>query len=238
MSDLLIVSPCFYPDDAPAELMVKSAMEHGMRPKLYGVGEPFIPHGAHAQVLRLYEFMYQRSKLADYLLFTDCRDVLFLTEEREILEKFEASGSRLLMSAEQGCWPPDRELAEFFHGKDKNGYNYVNAGQYIGTWEQVYECNKFLLDHYRGSHPGADNSQGWWMWAKMRGELDFVLDSGCQVFQSMSGGAQDQLNWPHNATRLFNRCTQSSPCSLHFNGNPSNDAPQREMYRRLFGWSD
>lgn len=228
---LLVVSPCFYKTAEPADVMVKSAHAHDLKVLLYGVGSDFIPHGAHAQVLKLWELL-EFGKLAEYVLVTDCRDVLFLANEDEIVSKFRSFGSYLVMSTEQGCWPPDPDVSAYFYGKDPNGYNFVNAGQYIATWEYAKFCLRHLLDKYRGIHPGADNSQGWWMHAKMKGELDYALDSRCMIFQSMSGGAQDQLRFTEK--RAINTVTSASPCSLHFNGNPSNDEPQKEMYRRLF----
>jgi hypothetical protein len=225
VSDLIVLSPCFYQTAEPAELMVQSARANGLNVELYGIQWPFIPHGADAQVLRLYELMVQRTKLADYVLITDCRDVLFLAGEKEILEKFTAFKSDLVMSTERYCWPPEPEIVEYFVP-----LGYINAGQYIGTWEYTQLCLKHLLDKYRGIHPGADNSQAWWMWAKMRGELDFALDADSHIFQSLSGGDPIDVM----GQRVKNIKTGILPCSLHFNGNPSNDGPQKEMYRRLF----
>ena len=218
MSDLIVLSPCFYKDSSPADLMVKSARHYGLKTYLYGINQPFIPHGADAQVLKLWELM-NYEKLADYVLVTDCRDVLFLAGEREILGKFTSKvGRGILMSTENGCWPPDPEIVQFFQGF------YVNAGQYIGTWEEVKAALRVLLDKYRDApdRTGPDNSQGWWMWAYMRKEIDFDIDVDREVFYSMSGGMDLHFDRHH-------------PCSVHFNGNPGNDGPQQEMYRRLFG---
>lgn len=229
---LVILSPAFYPTPAPAELMLASARSFKLNAKLYGVGLPFIPHGADAQVAKLYDIMAQR-KQAELVLVTDCRDVLFLAGEHDIIRAWDAcrDGGRLVMSAEQGCWPSDPEVVSWLHGRDPHGYDYPNAGQYIGEWDYVTECLAHLLKKYRGS-PGPDNSQGWWMQAWMRGEVEMTLDRGCRLFQSMSGGADAHTEVIGKV--LHNKVTGSRPCSVHFNGNPGNDAPQREMYWRIF----
>jgi hypothetical protein len=236
--NLLIISPCFYPDVAPAYLMVKSAARNNLKVWLYGVGQLFIPDGADAQVAKLHELMTPK-KESDYVLITDCRDVLFLGTEEEILRKFQSFGKDLVMSTERMCWTLDPDIARtstefqrFFHGQDMHGYDYIHAGQYIGTWEYVMLSLQHLLSRYRRIHPGIDNPQAWWMWAKMRGELDYALDYKCQIFQSMAGGADSHLR--QIGVRLYNRITNSIPCSLHFNGNLGNDEPQKEMYRRLY----
>lgn len=231
MLDLIVLSPCFYENSAPADLMIQSAIAHRLNVQLYGVGDPFIPHGADAQVAKLYDLMCKGGKLAEHVLMTDCRDVLFLADQIEIMGKFKAFKKELVMSAETGCWPPEPEVVDFFFGKDENGYNFANAGQFIGTWEYVRSCLQLLLHDYRGKHPGADNSQGWWMWAKMRGQVDFALDSQCQIFQTMSGGSDAQIL--AIGDRVLNTKTNTHPCSVHYNGDQNGKA-YREMYRRLF----
>jgi hypothetical protein len=228
--NLIVLSPCFYEDAEPAKLMVNSATINHLTVQLYGIGQQFIPHGADAQIKEL-AFLMSAEKVADYVLVTDCRDVLFQAGETEIMDKFNSYKQALVMSAERGCWPPDPEIERLYGGRDPNGYDYVNAGQYIGEWYYVRACLRHLLNEYRGKD-GADNSQGWWPHARLRGELDFALDSRCEIFQTMSGGASGHVFTIDK--RVMNECTHTFPCSIHFNGNPGVKNPQLEMYRRLF----
>lgn len=239
MKELQILSPVFYPTAAPAALLVESAKTFHLPLALYGVGEPFLPHGADAQVFRLCQIM-KLERLARLVMMTDCRDVLLLARESEIVRKYnalaEASGERLVMSAERGCWPDEDELVAHYAGRDVNGYDYANAGQFIGDWDYVIQCLEHLLTYYRGLQPGVDNSQGWWMFANMRGRATFVLDSSCELFQSMSGGADAHVKV--NNRVLVNEVTGSQPASVHFNGNPGGadgKCPAQEgMYWRIF----
>lgn len=225
--DLVVLSPCFYETSAPARLMLESAAKYGLQTLVYGVGKDFIPHGAHAQVDQLYCAM-KKEKLANWALVTDCRDVLFLTGMTEILEKFWSFNSRLVMSAEVNCWPSDEEVVKHFSGKTKYGYDYVNAGQYIGTWDYVLLCLKHLLEKYRFQSGGLDNSQAWWPKAILRGELDVALDSQCSIFQTMSGGVDGHVH--RVGWRVFNSVTKSTPCTVHFNGNPNTPEPHRSLW--------
>lgn len=226
----MILSPCFYETANYARLMVESAHANNLEVTLYGMGEPFIPHGADAQVLRLCELM-AKEQLAENVLVTDCRDVLFLAGESEILEKFDDYHTNVVMSTETGCWPPDPEVHEYFYGKSPHGYDFVNAGQYIGTWHYVMYCLEYLLNRYRGSEGTLDNSQGWWPKAMMRGELQVTLDSKCSIFQTMSGGVDGHVIPIGN--RVVNTVTGEKPCSVHFNGNPSVKDPHEKMWRSL-----
>lgn len=225
--ELAIISPCFYPNNEPASLMVQSARAHNLTVVLYGVGEDFIPHGADAQVKRLHELMAPEC-LAEYALITDCRDVLFLANQDEITRKFLSFGSDLVMSTENGCWPSDPEVVAHFHGKNRNGYDFINAGQYIGKWSVIVNCLRHLLSNYRKGD-GLDNSQGWWAQAHMRGELPFALDYECTIFQTMSGGADVQVKLEDG--RFINSLTGEQPCSIHCNGNPNTKEPHRELWK-------
>lgn len=230
MNNLLILSPCFYETAQEALLMVESAHVHGLEVQLFGVEQPFIPHGADAQVLRLYKLM-QQEQLADYVIVSDCRDVLFLAEQEEILFKFHTFNSPIVMSTETGCWPPDPEVVEYFAGKSPHGYDYINAGQYIGEWYSVRLALWSLLDNYRDKHTGLDNSQGWWARAKMHGQIGFALDHECKIFQTMSGGVDGHVLPIGN--RVLNTVTGEMPCSVHFNGNPGVKEPQRKLWNTL-----
>jgi hypothetical protein len=71
------------------------------------------------------------------------------------------------------------------------------------------------------------------MWALMRKELDFVLDSKCEIFQTMSGGADTHLT--EGEGRPMNKFTGSFPCSVHYNGNSNTVNPHQAMFTRVWG---
>jgi len=237
VKDLIILSPCFYPTPAPSSLMAASCLKNGLDVVIYGVGEEFIPHGAHAQVVRLLEVM-EREKLAETALVTDCRDVLFLAGEDEILGKAGAFNAPVVMSTEINCWPSDPEVVKYFFGSSPHGYDYVNAGQFIGSWEYVKHCLRHLIHKYRTNHTGLDNSQAWWPYAIMRGELNVALDRECEIFQTMTGGADSHLVRDRLEAgpprRVFNIRTNSLPCSVHFNGNPNTNEPHAQLFHEIF----
>ena len=222
-----IVAPCLYPDEQPAAHLARSCRRNGLQLTLYGVGGTFMAHGADAQVVQLLPVLEALSD--EYVVVTDCRDTLFLTGEDDIMDEFHKYNSRLVMSTEKGCWPPNDEV---LHGMPRTplGYNYINAGQYIGESIYIIECLRHLLASYRGKG-GMDNSQPWWPLALIRGELDFALDSKCRIFQTMSSGETYNVL---PGKRVLVHTTGATPCSIHFNG--SADLTQyHKLSEELYG---
>jgi len=214
---MIVVSPCFYPTEEPAAHLRNSCRRMGLDLLLYGVGQPFHAHGADAQVAKLVPVLEGLDD--EYVVVTDCRDTLFLAGEVELMDEFRHYRTDLVMSAEKGCWPPEPEVV---HGMPKTslGYNYINAGQYMGKRKYILTCLHHLLSQYRKGG-GLDNSQAWWPLALLRGELDFALDSKCRIFQTMSSGETYDLI-PDR--RILFHLTGACPCSVHFNGSQDRTA--------------
>lgn len=237
---MLVIAPCFFPSADPAALMLASARHHGLEPVLYGIGQPFVPHGADAQVVRLLDALDGRAD--ELTLVTDAADVLFFADALEIEWKFKEFGARLVMSTERECWPSNTEVFDALRGRSAHGYDFINAGQYIGETAYIRHCLRHLISNYRG-RGGMDNSQPWWPLALVRGELDFALDSGCELFQTMSGGAEHHVevvdaNGDYGKDRrVRNTVTGSCPSTLHWNGSSNNREPYRELSRRIYGTS-
>ena len=205
-----IVSPCFYPTTEPAAYLEKSCRRHKLDLLLYGMGQPFVAHGADAQVAKLIPVLKELPD--EYVVVTDCRDTLFLTGEEELMFEFRKYNSRLVMSTEKGCWPPNDEVL-YLMPRTALGYDYINAGQYIGERLYIIECLQHLLATYR-PHSDLDNSQGWWPLALLREELDFKLDHRCRIFQTTSSGEGLVVR----GDRIYVPTTGAHPCSVHFNG--------------------
>lgn len=222
-----IVTACFYSTDEPAAHLIRSARKNGLEPLVYGLGKPFHAHGADAQVVQLIPVL--EALADDIVCITDCRDSLILAGEAEILRTFEEFKARLVMSTEKGCWPPEDEV---LHGMAHSplGYDFINAGQYIGERVYIIECLKFLVEKYRRGR-GLDNSQAWWPLALIRKELDFSLDKECHLFQSMSSGETYTIS----KARVSIPQTSYRPCSLHFNGAGPNLSVYHALSEALYG---
>jgi hypothetical protein len=230
-----IYSPCFFPNTEPAQLFLKSAAANGLEVELYGVGEVPDTHGAGIQLQRPWE-LFAKEKKADLVMVTDCRDVLFLASESEMVETFYSFKSPIVLSTERELWPYEETLSNHFQGI--TGYVYVNIGQIVGEWDAMRDAYRFLLDNYRNKPfadrepPGHDVPGPWWMLAKMRGQIDYANDDQFKLFYTMS--ARSMEDTLIEGKRIVSRETGERPASIHFNGDKSGVA-FREMGERLFG---
>lgn len=230
---LLIISPCHYPDESRASLMVASARRHNLQPLLYGVGTAaWSAHGGQEQGVEVIPLLQDRSE--DYVLATDCNDVLFLAGEAEIMEKFLALQSKLVVSSESGLHPRNDELYEGLRMRPGH-HKYVNIGLWMGERQHAIDTMRCAIERYRYKTPdGLDSPQGWFMWGLLQGTLDFKLDSECVLFQSMAGWAPKHVKV--EGGRVHNTATGTTPVAVHFNGNCGGPIPARdELYEALYG---
>jgi hypothetical protein len=190
------------------------------------------------------EFITNRIKdelLSDYLqeidnneiiLFTDGNDAIFMANEDEILSKFLSTKSKLIFSAEVGCWP-DPSLS-YLYPKTSGPYKYLNSGGFmgeVGLIKEMLEDNDFDLEKFKKSNQ--------YVWTKryLRHQDKIIIDSNCDIFCTFSPQSDRDLelindpeiyfsglekwfalNFSINRNRIFNKISNTWPCQAHFNG--------------------
>ena len=165
----------------------------------------------------------QRLPDDDVMVFVDAYDVLALADEREILEKFRASGARIIFTAEKTCYP-DPELAERFP-PSPTPFRFLNSGGAIGHVSdiramigavgfQTTDDDQRAITRYFLDHPGT-----------------VVLDTQCAFFLPLFAVDDAELAVDPGEGRVLLHATGQRPCFLHGNGPAV--AFLRELGRRL-----
>lgn len=220
---LLVISPCYFPDTTPADLMVETARRNGIEPLLYGVGGVMEPHCGNIQGTDVIQLLEGRTE--QYVMAVDCLDVAILDTAEEILRRFSKLNSGMLYCAERECWPYCEETWKRLDSYD--GYHKaLNAGAWIGDRAYALHCIKEAIRLYRHNPaPGAADVDGMQPWMTnlfvYGGIAKIDIDRNCHIFQSMN------LNVPANqvirfdAGQVTNMTTGTSPAVLHFNGDKS-----------------
>lgn len=223
MDGLVVCSPCYYSSREPLKFLLDSAKEQDIQVHLYGEGKVF-PGWIPIKVNGLREFLKTRDE--SHVLYTDGADAFFTGELSSIRDMYELAGAPpLLMSAELECYPY-YELGPNFpdHGLP-NRYPYPNAGQFIGERDYIIDCLDVLEADYYGG-----NDQGWWQLGIVDGKMNVQLDSGCDLFQTMSGGADQHVSVLDGF--VVNHVTGGAPCLMHFNGHSGDiEAFYKEVYK-------
>lgn len=163
-------------------------------------------------------------------LYTDGWDTFALAPPSEVLQKFEAMGCDLLLSAEKNCYPL-RETASLYP-KEVSEWRYVNGGGFIG------KCETFVELYEDGTHEKVheQNDQQWLAEEYCRRAADgrVKLDTQCQIFQTIAfentwdfGRTVEEIETYDNQwkdrLRLVNKHTGSKPVFIHGNAHTPMD---------------
>ena len=144
----------------------------------------------------------------EIILFTDSYDVIFLSDEKEIIKKFLSFNCDLVFSAEKECWP-DKKTSVFF--KDNEGpYKYINSGGFIGRVKMIYD----LIDvEYSDTYDDQYLIHERYNLFKNR----IKIDTSCQIFQTNALDSND-IEILHHKNLIKNTIYNTYPLLYHGNG--------------------
>jgi len=152
---------------------------------------------------------------ADYILFVDAHDVIFVGGLDDVKNKIKLFGDiDAIFSAEKAIWPtasvwPDPSLAEEYPEVDSQ-WRYLNSGTFLIRPELLIE----LVD----SKPptiGIDD-QMYWAYHYLTNKERIVLDTNCEIFQTLAH--DDGSSFGMVDGKFTNRETGSNPLVVHGNG--------------------
>lgn len=170
-----------------------SANEYGIRPNVLAKGEKWKggenikskPGGGwKINLLKTAVEPYKDDK-EKLILFTDGYDVMFLSDLRQIVEKFKTMDAKILFGAEGFCWPKE-ELAALYPPVER-GKKYLNSGLYMGYAHEIYK-----LLTYRPIKDDDDDQLFFteaYLDETLRNNLKFKLDHTSEIFQNLNGAA-------------------------------------------------
>ena len=165
----------------------------------------------------------------DIVAFVDAYDVLCMSDEKEILDKFFSYNCEIVFSSEVNCYPGENQ-SKYDEIQSSTAYKYVNSGGYIGyvralrqmfAWKTDQEIEdicalggdqhfftQYYLHHYdeMSSHLSLHH---------MKGGL-VCLDEYQRIFQSLYKVTLRSFVFLEG--RLYNHVLKTYPCFVHFNG--------------------
>lgn len=143
---------------------------------------------------------------AEYVMGLDASDVLFLGDERAVVEKFRRYGCDLLYNGERRFFPDYplpacQESKRFQDGVGRGEFRFLNSGAWVGRAEF---CRKFFGDctAYRAwerfdtfGHPHLYNSDQFVVGREfMRLHPQIQVDYGCEVFANTAAVRESELS--------------------------------------------
>ena len=166
----------------------------------------------------------------DIVAFVDAYDVLCMSDEKEILDKFFSYNSEIVLSSEVNCYPGENQ-SSYDQIQSTTAYKYVNSGGYIGyvhalrnmfAWKNDQEIEDicslggdqhFFTQYYLHHIPKDDSAAS----QKCGVQMNTVcLDEYQRIFQSLYKVPLRSFVFLEG--RLYNHSLKTYPCFVHFNG--------------------
>lgn len=209
---LLFVTACYYETPDPITRLWNSGQILGINLFPYGLWQGY--NAIKAKIDGLVEHLKAWGVDYTHVLYTDGADSFLTWDEKSIIAAYAFQGSPpCLISAEMEC-APITDLEEEF--PSKNHYRYPCAGGFMGEIPYLVETLQWLKKYQ--DRPGIEcNDQAFWQMGIIEDNIA-MIDSECEVFQTMSGKAILDLVWDKENGAYYNTITESHPCVLHFNG--------------------
>lgn len=211
------------------DTFLQSLRRFGADPEILGMNEPW--WGLMTKPRRLRHWLRGNGCSADTLIVSDSYDVIFTAHPDEIGEKF-GGGDEVMFNAEKGLFPRSDLTAAF--PDPGTPWRYLNSGLFIGKPANILAMLEAMnLDDIHDDHRSDDilhgggggmvntNDQGWYQFAFAAHPVPMVLDTNCEVFQTLSACAADEFDIAGDKFR--NVATGTYPLAWHFNGGSKND---------------
>lgn len=213
--------------------------------------------------IQLYKFL-SKCRKNEIVLFTDGFDTCFLSDEIEILNKYEYLDSEIVVSAEINCHPYSELEASYINNHDSSSsYKFLNSGGIIGRVDSLMKVIKKFSEIEKTERAKAYfwSNQYLWTMAYLLQEYPIKLDTNCLIFQTFSTdvynlhkiiSAKDDYklcisliksykecyfdNFIFENERIFNKFTETSPSHLHFNSPFLKKAMFQKRFTSIFPW--
>ena len=204
-------------------MMLASCKKYDIDIKPYGLGRGY-SIWADMKILWKIPVLEEHAKSYTHVLYTDSRDAFFTDGLDNILLKYKLKGQpACLVSAERAC-NPDTQYTDNYPDPG-TPYRFPCVGGYIGEIPYMLETFRHMATYRDRSGDDA----AIWQWAYDAGWFRPQIDTGCSIFQTMSGNASSDLEVANeiylgsteeelSLMSLRNKLTRSYPCLLHFNG--------------------
>jgi hypothetical protein len=160
-----------------------------------------------------------------YIIFSDCYDLVFSAPLQKLISEYLLFKSPVVISAEKNCFP------EVFKAEyDKlaediiSPYKYLNSGLIVGETEAILttlesiDAKNIPNDYWDEENKCMinPNDQEYYQEAFLKQPVPISLDRYQVLCNTLHNVELDELDFSQE--RIFNKVTQSFPCSWHLNG--------------------
>lgn len=157
-----------------------------------------------------------------HIIFCDCFDLVFATTTDELFETYMRFNSPFVISAEKNCFPADTK--DEYDKLDSGGspYKYLNSGMIVAETEAMVcvlesmDAKNIPNDYWDGEKMVNPNDQEYYQREFLKQPVKMTLDYDQVLCNTIHSVTIDELDF--NGERIYNKVTETSPCSFHLNG--------------------
>lgn len=157
-----------------------------------------------------------------HIIFCDCFDLVFAVNPSQLYLKYLQFATPFLISAERNCFPAD--LKEDYDKLDSGGspYRYLNSGMIVAETEAMLSVLESMdaanipNDYWDGEKMVNPNDQEYYQREFLKQPVPMVMDTFQILCNTLHDVTADELDFEQD--RIFNKTTQTYPCSFHLNG--------------------
>ncbi len=185
----------------------------------------------------LYDAICQGAISTEYMIFTDCWDLVFAADPEEIMDVFSCFQSDIVISAERNCFPDDLrgqydKVNE--NSPHKTPYKYLNSGFIVGRTDAIKVCLEAMDlpnmkdDYYNETIGRSIHSNDQYEWQKifLQQPVHIELDEQQLLSQTLHDVSVDEFDF--SKERIRNKVTGSYPCAFHYNGSGKSNTSLRD----------
>lgn len=172
------------------------------------------------------KFVYRAIKQGliktEFIIFTDCWDLVFATTPEEIIEKFLDFNCDLVISAERNCFPNDLK-DDYDKLPSTSSFKYLNSGVIVGYTDKLLETLEAMEvesipnDYFDGEKNIHFNDQFEYQKIYLKQPVHIKLDYQQVLSRTLHDAKLDELDFTEE--RIRNIETNTYPCTMHMNGN-------------------
>ncbi len=215
--------------EALCDSLIQSAKVFGIKVEFLGIGHKFIEHKQRIWILQNY---LQTVPPNEIIVCMDGADTLFNGNLEQLLTKFLAFDTRILLSAEKDYTYQYKVFKPLFESIVSE-YRYVNAGTFMGYAVDVQQMITEVIS-LNQSYPHANDQGLLGIWASLYLHQPHImqLDTTCSIFWVTTHDWSLLEQSAKQDAKITNPNTASHPVIIHCVGN--NFPPHRRAYNTAF----
>lgn len=190
----------------------------------------------------LYAAIKENKIKTTHLIFNDCFDLVYAVKPSELFEKYLLFKSPFVISAEKNCFPADLKKEYDELGEDfESPYKYLNSGMIVAEVPAMLSVldsmdAKNIPNDYWSEENNCminPNDQEYYQQEFLKQPVPMILDRFQILCNTLHDVKKEDLDFTYGGTGIYNKETNTFPCSFHLNGSSKTEGLREPVLQKL-----